>query len=219
MSFNGHPEWDVAHNRISFLRLYDLSLDRVVAAGLAHTANVKIVGGADARRGAREFSSAPPETDALLTRETNLVLMTTHADCMPVWLYAPASGWIGLAHVGWRGLAAGVVRNLIEAVPEDERAGVTVAIGPGIGVDHYEVSGEVAARFRADATLAPAVVERDGRTFLDLLSGAKLQAEAAGAAVNTEAFACTFSHEYLSSRRRDGESFAPMAAIITRTAP
>jgi YfiH family protein len=216
MSFLNRPEWDVAHNRMQFLRLWDLKIDNLIAAGLDHTADVLIVGPDDRRRGAREFSTAPQQTDGLLTKAEDIVLMTTHADCLPVWLATP-SGWIGLAHAGWRGLEAGIIRNLIEAVPETDRSDLEIAIGPGICPDHYEVGPEVAERFHADEIMAPAVQNRGESFFLDLSLAARLQGEAAGAAVDDSMFSCTYENDYLASFRRDGAEFTPMAAIITRS--
>jgi len=216
MSFRNRPVWDVAHNRMQYLRLNDLKLDHVVSPALEHTANVQVVTKSDRGRGARNLDDAFPATDALLTRDPNLILLTTHADCLPVWLCSPSTGWIGMAHVGWRGLLAGMVTNLITALPEEARTDVQVAIGPGICVEHYEVGQEVGGLFRNDPLLAPAVREIDGRIHFDLLEGARLQAHAFGAVVESNTFACTSENHYLSSFRRDGDEYAPMAAFIVR---
>lgn len=215
MSFGNRPPWDVAHNRMQFLKLWDLKIDHVVSPFLEHTAHVERVDRQDAAKGARSLDNALRETDALVTQAENLILLTTHADCLPLWLYAPG-GWIGMAHMGWRGLAAGMVRELIQAVPEKNREGVQVAAGPGISAARYPVGGEVAERFLEKSTLAHAVQERDGQYYLDLVQGARLQAEEEGIRLNDAMFACTYENDYLSSFRRDGESFAPMAAFIVR---
>lgn len=217
MSFSEtRPEWDVAHNRMQFLRIWDYSIDRVVAPALDHTGNVAVVDSSDARKGARERRTGHVATDGVVTRDTDLVLMTTHADCLPVWLLSPSTGWIGIAHAGWRGLVSGIVQHLVEAVPEEAKRDVHLSIGPGIGVGHYEVGEEVAERFRRDEILAPAVTELNGRPHVNMLEGAVRQGEAAGATVDTSAFADTFEHEHLSSFRRDKLAFAPMAAFIVR---
>lgn len=216
MSFRNRPVWDVAHNRMQFLRLWDLKIDDVVSPALEHTATVQVVDAEDRGRGARNLEDAYPETDALVTNATNLVLLTTHADCLPVWLISPSTGWIGMAHVGWRGLLAGMITNLVNSLPDEAKADVHVAIGPGISVERYEVGEELGDRFRQDSILAPAVKEIEGRIHLDMLEGAALQAKAAGATVETGTFACTYDNRYLSSYRRDGANFSPMAAFIVR---
>ncbi len=216
MSFKNRPEWDVASNRLLFLRQWNLKLDQLVSPFLDHTSNVQVVTSEHARKGAREASTAFQNTDALLTQASNLVLLTTHADCLPVWLCAPESGWIGMAHVGWRGLQAGIVKNLIEAVPEDQWSGMQLAVGPGICTQHYEVGPEVAEQFITHPQLSSAVIEIDGAPHLDLVQGVVAEAETAGVPVDTQATICTREHDYLSSYRRDKQSFTPMAAFIVR---
>lgn len=216
MSYKNRPEWDVAANRLQFLRLWQLKLDQLVAPFLGHTNNVQVVTSADMRKGAREASTALQDTDALLTRDPNVILMTTHADCLPVWLAAPESGWIGIAHVGWRGLLAGIVRNFIEAVPAEHRGDLHLAVGPGISAPNYEVGDDVADKFRAEARYADVVVEMDGSPHLDLVAGVQADAAEFDIPVSTQASICTYDNDYLSSYRRDGDSFAPMAAFIVR---
>lgn len=216
MTFTNRPEWDITHNRMQFLRIWDLKVDDVIAPYLDHTATVAEVGRKDRRKGARELSSAYRQTDGLITRDTNVVLMTTHADCLPVWLIAPKGGWIGMLHAGWRGVASGILRNAVEKIPEADREGLTLAIGPGICVDHYEIGQEVADVFLADSVMSGAVKQHGDKLHLNLLEAARLQGEAAGAIVDTSMFACTFENDYLASWRRDGESFTPLAAFITR---
>ncbi|MCB2199205.1 polyphenol oxidase family protein [bacterium] len=216
MSLRNRPAWDVAHNRMQFLRLWDLKIDDVVSPALEHTATVQVVTSEDRGRGARNLDEAFNETDALVTSEPDIILLTTHADCLPVWLVSPSTGWIGMAHVGWRGLLAGLITNLVNSLPDEARSDVHLAIGPGIGVDRYEVGPELGTRFRENSILAPAVKEIEGRIHLDMLEGATLQAKAAGAIVETGTFACTYDNRYLSSYRRDGNDFAPMAAFIVR---
>lgn len=216
MSFNGRPEWDVAHNRMQFLKAFNLRIDHVVAAGLQHTANVQIVTQADRRRGARELSTAISDTDALLTNESDVILMTTHADCLPVWLATPDSGWIGLAHAGWRGVATGIVPAMINSIPESDRKNVTIAIGPGISGKHYEVGSKLVEQFQSDELLAPAILKMNGKPHIDLATAVANQAEAAGATVVRSFSACTYETPYLSSFRRDGKDFAPMSAFIVK---
>ncbi|MBD3165798.1 hypothetical protein GF324_04320 [bacterium] len=216
MSFRGHPEWDVAHNRMQFLRIHGSTLDQTVSPLLEHTSNVRVVTREDRRKGAREAETAFHPVDGLVTRAADVTLLTTHADCLPIWMVSPYSGWIGLAHAGWRGIIAGIVSNLVEAVPTGERNGLTLGIGPGISSGAYEVGAEVADRFRTDDLVADAVAERDGRYYVDLADAARRQGEAAGADVDLSMFKCTYETPYLSSYRRDREAFHPMAAIITR---
>jgi len=114
-------------------------------------------------------NTEPPEADALITNRDDVFLGLTFADCVPVLFYDPRNRAVGLAHGGWRGLAAGVVEKTVAAMaaaygtlPEALEA----AVGPHIGVCCYEVSSDVADRF---ASVTRAIrTDEQGRTFLNL---------------------------------------------------
>ncbi|GBE29560.1 hypothetical protein BMS3Bbin04_00580 [bacterium BMS3Bbin04] len=121
-----------------------------------------------------------------------------------------------MAHVGWRGLLKGIVRNMIMAVPEDQRAGMQLAAGPGICAKHYEIGSEVADQFSKHPRLAKCVREIDGTPHLDLVQGVIAEGNAFEVDVDTSTFACTYENDFTSSYRRDKEAFTPMAAFIVR---
>lgn len=83
--------------------------------------------------------------DALFTRIPRLPLAVFTADCAGVVLVA--EGAVGVAHAGWRGMAAGVVARLREAMEQAGEPPTMGAIGPAIGPCCFEVGEEVAARF------------------------------------------------------------------------
>lgn len=85
--------------------------------------------------------------DAAFTTEPGVPLVVATADCLPV--IVEGDGAVGIAHAGWRGVVAGVVPRLLDALGD---AGVRVrraAIGPGIGPCCFEVGADVAGRFAA----------------------------------------------------------------------
>jgi len=85
------------------------------------------------------------EADALVTAEPGLVLAVQTADCLPVTLHSP-EGIIGVAHAGWRGLAAGVVARTVAAMTE---LGATIThshVGPFICGACYEFGADDLAR-------------------------------------------------------------------------
>ena len=85
--------------------------------------------------------------DGAVTATPGVVLAVLTADCLPV-LFASRDGRrVGVAHAGWRGLAAGV---LAAAVSELESGGDLMAwLGPAIGTAAFEVGPEVRAAFLA----------------------------------------------------------------------
>ena len=81
-----------------------------------------------------------PEADGHVVAEPGLAPLVFVADCLPVALAGP--GGVAMLHCGWRGLAAGIVAEGVEAVGATD-----AAIGPGIGPCCYEVGEEVLAAF------------------------------------------------------------------------
>ena len=90
----------------------------------------------------REGAATPPTADAAVTRERNVVLAVLTADCLPLVLADRGGSAVGIAHCGWRGLAAGVVENTLRtmALPA---ADVVAWMGPAIGPDAFEVGADV----------------------------------------------------------------------------
>lgn len=89
--------------------------------------------------------------DALTTNLPGLAIGVRTADCIPVLLYDPAARAVGAAHSGWRGTVNRIAgKTVIEmkhrfgSNPADIRA----AIGPGIGLDSFQVGEDVATAFK-----------------------------------------------------------------------
>ena len=153
--------------------------------------------------------------DGLLTRNPGLYLSVSIADCLPIFLFDPVAGIMGLVHAGWKGTRLGILSHALEllaresARPED----LVAWIGPGAGVCCYEVGEEVAAQFDT------AHVERvQGRSpHLNLKEANRSQLLAWGARdENIEVFPyCTIcSPELLHSFRRDGKHSGRMTGVI-----
>jgi YfiH family protein len=93
---------------------------------------------------------AAGDGDALVTVQPGVEVSVRTADCYPILIADRRNRAVAAVHAGWRGTAAGIVRNALRTLhsefgstPED----LTVAIGPGIGVCCYEVGEEVAVKF------------------------------------------------------------------------
>ena len=91
------------------------------------------------------------EADAVISAFPGVAASVSVADCAPVLIADPRSGSAAAVHAGWRGTlaraAAEGVRALVErhgARPSD----LLAAIGPSIGPCCFEVSRELAVRFR-----------------------------------------------------------------------
>ena len=133
--------------------------------------------------------------DGLWTEEPGVPMLVMTADCLPIALARTNGDTPALAilHVGWRGLADGVIAKGVEAVG----GRLAAVIGPGIGPCCYEVGAEVAGRFDADLT--------NGRR-LDLWTAAERALRAAGVKEIERLDVCTACHPdlFFSHRRDEG---------------
>ncbi|MBN1248691.1 MAG: laccase domain-containing protein, partial [Anaerolineae bacterium] len=129
----------VEENHRRLFAVLGLSKTAVVSPHQIHGARVVAVGRGDG-------GSVVPATDALVTNQRGVALLLRFADCVPVLFYDAAHHAVGLAHAGWRGVAARVVpatvAHLVEAFGTDP-GDLWAGIGPAIGRDHYEVSDAV----------------------------------------------------------------------------
>lgn len=155
--------------------------------------------------------AAPPAADAAVTREPGVVCAVLTADCLPV-LFADRDGRaVGVAHAGWRGLAAGVLEATIAAMAGLGASAQRLAVwlGPAIGPEAFEVGTEVYSAFCAqDPAAATAFAARSsGKWHADLYALARLRLAAAGVVDTCGGAHCTFSeNERFFSYRRDRET-------------
>jgi len=209
------PEAVVA-NRQRVAEAAGLGLARMVCAQQVHGAQVAVVTGADAGRGAVAFDTAVPGVDALVTDTEGLLLTLFFADCLPILLADPVRQVVAVAHAGWRGLVGGVIENTIAAMVEGfgvRAEDMTAAVGPGIGTCCFEVGPEVAERFPAAHVIRGEI----GQSHVDLPGAARQRLQEAGVPADRIVVCedCTACHtdRYFSHRREEGRT-GRMAAFI-----
>lgn len=167
--------------------------------------------------------------DACITNRAGVPLSLTVADCVPVLFHDPVTRAIGLAHAGWRGTVAGIVKETVEAMaasygcrPED----ILVGIGPSIGPLKFEVGSEVAEEFSKEfGDQSPVVrphpdpdLASQGKFFVDLWEANTLMALRAGVLRDNVVVSgwCTVSHPelFFSHRRDQGKTGRLLAGLI-----
>lgn len=142
--------------------------------------------------------------DGIVARKAGVVCGVLTADCLPVLLCDRTGSTVGIAHAGWRGLAAGIIENVVRAMHAS--AGSLMAyLGPGIGRDAYEVGNEVRDDFiRRNPEAVAAFASRHGGKFLaDLYLLARQRLAAAGVGEVYGGGFCTLSEARFFSFRRD----------------
>ncbi len=175
------------------------------------------VHGIDVHRARAAPRPGDPEViaDAAVTDVPGVVLAVLTADCLPVLLADRGAQVVGIAHAGWRGLAAGVleatVARMVHCGARAER--LVAYLGPAIGPDAFEVGEDVVSAF-ADAHDARAAALRcfrpssvPGKWYADLGALARMRLASAAVGAVRGGGRCTVSEpEHFYSYRRDRET-------------
>ena len=155
------------------------------------------------------------QADASFTRQRGVVCAVLTADCLPVLLCDEHATVVGIAHAGWRGLAAGVIEATVASMGEPGER-LTAWLGPAIGAQAFEVGGEVRDIFIAgDAAAAEAFVAIAGGKWLcDIYGLARRRLHALGIRRVAGADFCTVNDpQRWFSYRRDGVT-GRMASLV-----
>ena len=99
----------------------------------------------------RDPKSELLQADAIFTDKAEVTLYMRFADCVPILFYDSKLGIVGLAHAGWLGTVRGMTTAAVKKMREhygSKPENIYAAIGPSIGVDHYEVGPDVIAKVK-----------------------------------------------------------------------
>ena len=172
----------------------------------------------DAATAAAAAAVAPHEADASFTTQPGVVCVVLTADCLPVLLCDRAGRVVGAVHAGWRGLAAGVLQNTIDAMRAAGAGDLLAWIGPAIGPSHFEVGPDVHAAFVDRDAAADAAFRKlpgtDGKYLADLYHLARSALASQGVVRIAGGEHCTVSEpDSFYSYRRDQQT-GRMATMI-----
>ena len=196
--------------------------ERFVAAGQVHGAAVLRVEPEMAGVGGRPGSGRAGLADALIADRPGVVLLSLHADCLPILLADPRRRAVAVVHAGWRGTVADVAGAAVRAMRQDygSRPEDLVAfLGPAIGPCCYEVGEDVAGAWSALAAsrVGDALRPMGERWTFDLrrANGALLAAAGLGPERIEESAVCTrcAGHAWF-SHRGQGPTTGRFGAII-----
>jgi len=153
--------------------------------------------------------------DGSYTRNAGVVCAIMTADCLPVLLCDQEASIIAAVHVGWCGLLAGILETAVQTL---EAKHLIAWLGPGIGLNHYEVESEVRDQFLSKSTRFAAFFRpsHTGKWFADMPSIAESTLNTIGGVKVYPSSLCTFSNpELFYSYRRDNIT-GRMATLIWR---
>lgn len=107
--------------------------------------------------------------DGLVTNIKNIVLVTYHADCVPIFFLDPEKKVIALSHAGWRGTADGIAQKTVEEMENEygsNPSDILAGIGPSIGKCCFQVDTPVYNEFKAKHDFADEYITKD-KNFTD----------------------------------------------------
>jgi YfiH family protein len=189
------------------------ALDRVAAETGAVPVLMHQVHGADVHLVDRPRADAHPSCDAMVTAQPGVALLARAADCVPVLLADPRTGWIAAVHSGRPGLAAGVVPATVAELRSRGAEPSVAWIGPHVCGSCYEVPAQLQEEVVAVVPEARSTTSW-GTPALDLGAGVLAQLEAAGVTDVRAVGACTREDPGWPSYRRDGAAATRFAGLI-----
>ena len=124
--------------------------ENMVLSRQTHTTNVRVVTEEDKGKGIlkeRNYS----DVDGLVTNVPGICLVTSYADCVPLYFVDPVKKVIGLSHSGWRGTVGKIGKETVRIMCDrfgSDPSDILAAVGPSICQQCYEVSGDVIDQFK-----------------------------------------------------------------------
>ena len=125
----------------------------------------------------------PKIADAVVTKRKDLLIGIQVADCVPILLYDRYREAVGAVHAGWRGTAAGILKNTIRIFVEhlsSSPGDILVAIGPSIRQCSYEVDPDVAHAVERASGHGDFVIRKGTKYHVDLSLANRYQALSEG---------------------------------------
>ena len=197
----------VRENRIRSFKALGRTLDSLFDVWQVHSADAV-------------FANAPRpsnvdlhKADIILTDKPEVTLYMRFADCVPILFHDPKKGVVGITHAGWLGTVRDASSATVKAMKErygSKPENITAAIGPSIGVDHYEVGADVVSQVeQAFGPDAKRTIElRDGKTYFDLWNANRIQLEKSGVEQIEISGLCTACHldDWYSHRAERGRT-------------
>ncbi len=218
--FSGDKRDNVDQNRALLCRELGLENHRLVVPNEVHGAKVMVVEESDLQIPSEQRDERF-KCDALVTRQRQVCLGVTVADCLPVLFFDETAGVVAAAHAGWKGIVSGVLPETVAAMrrmgslPENIHA----EIGPSISCEYFEVGEEVVDRFAAcfNSDEMSGIVDRSyPKPHLNLREAVRLQLVAARLSsdhiwCHSD---CTYGSPRFFSARRDGFASGRMVAGV-----
>lgn len=209
----------VVQNRKKLTEKISMPIDNWICGEQTHETNVMKVDQTSKGRGATSYETSLSNIDSLITNEKGILCTALFADCVPLYFFDPISGYIGIAHAGWKGTINKIAKKTIEKLfangvkPYD----LQVVIGPSISKENYEVDDGIISKLNNNYIEKCVTKKENNRYLLDLKQlnvEILLQNGIHSNNIDITSF-CTFANEDLFfSHRRDHGKTGRMLGFI-----
>lgn len=219
----GDHKEKVAKNYERILDTMGMKETQLIFSDQVHDTKIHVVTKEDAPKNNR-FERNLEGIDGLVTNVENLTLVTSYADCVPIYFVDPVNKAIGLSHSGWKGTLNKIGQKTLKVMHDTygtEAKDVLVAIGPSICFDCYEISKEVADLFLenfSDEFGQKILYDKgNGKYQLDLWLTNKLMLQEVGVLeenIQISNICTNCNHSLLFSHRASGGKRGNLAAFL-----
>lgn len=157
----------VSANRLQLCKHLGISPDHLIIPHQTHQTQVRVIDEAFFQQTADERQASLEGIDAVLTDVPQTCIGVSTADCIPILVYDNEHHAAAAIHAGWRGTVARIAQVAVEAMSRSyasRPSALHAIIGPGIGLDSFEVGDEVWQAF-ADADFPMSKLSRRYRAM------------------------------------------------------
>lgn len=135
----------VVKNREILASKIQFPLKEWVSGEQVHRTEIKVVDELDKGKGSVTYDNALKGIDGLITNKSGILCTAFFADCVPIYFFDPHSGYVGIAHAGWKGTVNRIAENMIKTFDKlgVKKDNILVTIGPSISKEVYEVDDNV----------------------------------------------------------------------------
>jgi YfiH family protein len=146
----GDSEENVLQNFRIFCDGIDVDFRDLVFSSQSHSKNIRVASLNDKGKGlskARDYS----DVDGLVTNVSGIPLLTSYADCVPLFFADPVKKAVGVVHSGWRGTVQKIGTEAVASFVNEygsDPSNIIACIGPSICKNCFEVDKDVMLEFR-----------------------------------------------------------------------
>ena len=220
-NYCGDNSDDISMNRKALCMLLGIADDRLVMPHQVHRTSMARIDNTFLALSTEERQQQVEGFDAIMTNVNRVCIGVSTADCIPILVYDEEHRAVCAIHAGWRGTVARIAQKSIAAMTEaygscPER--LKAQIGPGIGLDSFEVGNEVYEAFEEAGFDMTSISRKEEKWHIDLPRCNRQQLMTAGIPPQSISVAdtCTVQHadRYFSARKLGIESGRIFSGIM-----